>query len=136
MDDGVRGTPQGYVVGHGLDVVDIADFSRLMMEPARAFLDRHFTPSELEVAGEGANQAERLAARFAIKEAVMKALGIGWGDGVAFTDVEVASKATGAPTVVLHRRLAELERERAIAAWMVTASHTSSVAVASAIALT
>ena len=126
----------GNVVAHGLDVVDIADFSHLMNEQAADFLDRYFTPGELATADEGGNRIERLASRFAVKEAVLKALGTGWGDGIAFTDVEVVSQRTGAPVVVLHRRLVAIAKEQGIVHWLVSASHTSAVAMASVIALT
>lgn len=126
----------GNVVAHGLDVVDMVDFSRLMTEQAGGFLDRYFTPGELASADEGGNRFERLASRFAIKEAVLKALGTGWGDGIAFTDVEVVSQRTGAPTVVLHRRLVTIADEKGVARWLVSASHTTAVAMASVIALT
>lgn len=119
----------------GLDVVDIADFSRLMNVSARGFLDRYFTESELAAVGDGANQVEKLASRFAIKEAVLKALGVGWGDGIAFTDVEVVTLGSGAPTIQLHRQLVALEKEREIIGWLVSASHTSLVAVASVVAI-
>ncbi|MCM2296781.1 holo-ACP synthase [Rhodoferax sp.] len=124
----------GNLIGHGLDVVDVAEFSRLLRLPACAFLDRYFTESELFAAGEGVTRTERLAGRFAIKEAVLKALCIGWGDGVSFTDVEVITHTTGAPSVVLHRKLEDLQRERHIAGWLVSSSHTDVVAVGSAIA--
>ncbi len=125
----------GNVVAHGVDVVDMADFSRLMNEQAGGFLDRYFTLGELATANEGGNRIERLASRFAIKEAVLKALGTGWGDGIAFTDVEVVSQRTGAPTVVLHRRLVTIANEQGIVRWLVSASHTTAVAMASVIAL-
>jgi holo-[acyl-carrier protein] synthase len=135
MNGRARSSLRGYVAGHGLDVVDLVDFSRLMKEPFNAFLGRHFTAAELTAAGDGVTRTERLASRFAIKEAVMKALGAGWGDGIAFTDVEVISRDTGEPAVILHRQLAELQRARAITTWLVSASHTRSVVVASVIAL-
>ena len=125
----------GNVVAHGLDVVDMVDFSRLMNEQASDFLDRYFTPGELATADEGGNRIERLASRLVIKEAVLKALGTGWGDGIAFTDVEVVSQRTGAPTVVLHRRLVAIATEQGIVRWLVSASHTTAVAMASVIAL-
>lgn len=126
----------GNVVAHGVDVVDMADFSRLINEQAGGFVDRYFTLGELATADEGGNRIERLASRFAIKEAVLKALGTGWGDGMAFTDVEVVSQQTGAPTVVLHRRLVTIADEQGIVRWLVSASHTTMVAMASVIALT
>lgn len=126
---------RGFVVGHGIDIVDIDDFSRLLKDPARQFLDRHFTNTELADAGDGENKQEKLAGRFAVKEAVMKALGVGWGDGIAFTDVEVITLESGAPTVLLHRQLAELQEKHAISGWHVSISHTSTVVVASVIAV-
>ncbi|MBS79000.1 MAG: phosphopantetheine-protein transferase [Variovorax sp.] len=113
----------------------MTDFSRLMNEQAGGFLDRYFTLGELATVDEGGNRIERLASRFAIKEAVLKALGTGWGDGIAFTDVEVVSQRTGAPSVVLHRRLVAIAEEQGIVRWLVSASHTSMVAMASVIAL-
>ena len=116
-----------------MDAVDIADCSRLMILAAGKHLDRYFTEKELADIGHGTRQVERLAGRLAIKEAVLKALGVGWGDGVAFTDVETVSNDSGAPAVVLHRRLSALEKERSIGRWLVSVSHTNSVAVASVI---
>ena len=100
-----------------------------------AFLNRYFTESELVAAGDGVNLVEKLASRFAVKEAILKALGVGWGDGIAFTDVEVVTLSSGAPTVRLHRQLEELVKERGIVSWSISASHTSLVAVASVIAI-
>jgi holo-[acyl-carrier protein] synthase len=135
MTESGPATKRGIVVGHGLDVVDLDEFSLLLDEPMRRFFDRHFTKAELADAGSGANQTEKLAGRFAVKEAVMKALGLGWGDGIAFTDVEVITLETGAPTVLLYRHLAKLQEDRVISGWHVSVSHTSSVAVASVIAV-
>lgn len=129
-------TPPAYIAGHGVDALDVADCSRLMIVAAGKHLDRYFTAKELADIGRGARQVERLAGRLAIKEAVLKALRVGWGDGVAFTDVETVSKDSGEPAVVLHRRLSALERDRSIVRWLVSMSHTSSVAVASVIAVT
>jgi holo-[acyl-carrier protein] synthase len=123
------------VVAHGVDVVDTADFSRFVNTQADGFLDRYFTSGELAAADEGGNRVERLASRFAVKEAVLKALGTGWGDGVAFTDVEVGSQRRGAPSIRLYRRLAAVADEQGIGGWLVSASHTASIAMASVIAL-
>ena len=125
----------GQIVGHGVDAVDVADFTRMLNLAAEVHLDRYFTVSELSGVGVDARQSERLAGRFAIKEAVIKALGVGWGDGVAYTDVETTSNVSGAPAVVLHGRLGELAKERLIGRWLVSMSHTNSTAIASAIAL-
>lgn len=123
------------VVAHGVDLVDMADFSRLINDQAAEFLDRYFTSAELAAAEGASVKIERLASRFAVKEAVLKALGTGWGDGVAFTDVEVVSQRSGAPSVVLHRQLVAVANEQGIAHWLVSVSHTGSVVMASVIAL-
>lgn len=123
------------LVGHGVDIVELADFSRLLKEPARSFLNRHFTENELADAGIGATQAQKLAGRFALKESVMKALGVGWGDGIAFTDVEIVTLQSGAPSVVLRRRIEALQLEKNISGWLVSISHSRSIAIASAIAV-
>ncbi|MCA3155770.1 MAG: holo-ACP synthase [Burkholderiales bacterium] len=125
----------GNVVGHGVDVIDMPDFARMINHQAGAFLDRYFTQGELAVAGEANTRIEKLASRLAIKEAVLKALGTGWGDGIAFTDVEVTRHQTGAPSVVLHRQLVTIAREQGIVRWLVSSSHTATVATASVIAL-
>lgn len=125
----------GNVVAHGVDLVNVADFARLVNEQASDYLDRYFTAAELVAANEGGNRIERLAARFAIKEAVLKALGKGWGNGIAFTDVEVVSQQTGAPSVVLHRHLVTIAEQQRIGDWLVSATHTDSMAMASVIAL-
>lgn len=123
------------VVAHGVDVVDIPDFARLFNGQGGDFLDRYFTQEELAIIGEGDARIERLASRFAIKEAVLKALGTGWGDGIAFTDVEVMSQPRGAPSVVLHRRLVDIASEQRIGCWLVSSSHTALISIASVIAL-
>lgn len=135
MTDETRFLSFRNVVAHGVDVVETEEFARLVNKQASDFLDRYFTATELAIAGEGGDRIERLASRFAVKEAVLKALGTGWGDGVAFTDVEVVSQRSGAPTVVLHRRLVAIAYERGIVTWLVSASHTSTIAIASVIAL-
>ncbi len=122
------------ILGHGVDIVDINDFKRLLSEPLKQFLNRTFTESEIMSSGVGENQIHKLAGRFAVKEAILKTLGIGWGDGVAFTDVEVITLRTGAPTVRLYRNLLQIESQRGIVAWVVSTSHTSSTALASVIA--
>ena len=122
-------------VGHGLDIVDIDHFSILMKEPARNYLDRYFSDEELLASGGGVTQVQKLAGRFAVKEAVMKALGVGWGNGISFTDVEVITLESGVPTVKLKRQLAVLEQKRSISGWLVSVSHTHAISIASVIAI-
>lgn len=123
------------VVGHGIDIVEVRKISRLIDDPASHFLTRCFTDAERLDAGDGPNRVVRLAGRFAAKEAILKALGVGFGDGIAFTDVEIQTLDSGEPHVVLHRRVAAIAEERGISKWLVSTSHSSTAAVASALAL-
>ena len=123
------------ILGHGIDVVDIIEFNRLFTKTMLPFLNRNFTEVEIANAGTGINRIAKFAGRFAVKEAALKALGIGWGEGVAFTDVEVVTLETGAPTLRLYRNLAELEAKHHIVDWHVSISHTKNVAIASVIAV-
>lgn len=107
----------------------------MLEEHGERFLDRCFTPGEREACAGRARPAEHLAARFAAKEAVLKALGTGWTGGIAWTDVEVISLPTGAPSVVLHNRAARIADERGIRAWLLSLTHAGGSAMASAIAV-
>ena len=123
------------VIGHGIDLVEIGDLRRWIEDPRDLLLSRCFTPAELADAGEGPNRIERLAGRFAAKEAVLKALGTGFGGGIAFTDVEVRRQEGGAPEVILHGGAAVAADRLGITRWMLSTSHTDSFAMASAIAV-
>ena len=123
------------VVAHGVDLVDIEDMRRLVETPLSSQLSRTFTQGELDSCGEGQLRLERLAGRFATKEAVMKALGLGFGDGVGFPDIETVNLDSGAPTVVLHNKIAKLAAKAGVQRWLVSTSHTGKVALASVIGL-
>jgi holo-[acyl-carrier protein] synthase len=97
------------IVGIGMDVVEIGRIRDLAQRHA-AFLTRTFAPGELHHCKEKANPFPHLAARFAAKEAVFKALGTGWSVGLKWTDVAVENNAAGKPAIRLSgaaRRLAE-----------------------------
>jgi holo-[acyl-carrier protein] synthase len=123
-------------VGHGVDVLDVTRFSRMCSKEAAGFLHLYFTEQELVSANKSRRRLEKLASRFAIKEAVLKALGIGWGDGVSFADVEVVTSCLGAPSVILHRKLIIIANQKKINNWLVSASHSEAIVFASAIAVT
>jgi holo-[acyl-carrier protein] synthase len=120
-------------VAHGIDIVEIARFAALLdRHPDRARA-RLFTPAELAYAAGKKRELEHLAARFAAKEAALKALGTGWADGLAWTDVEVTRDHAGRPGLVLHNRAAVLAAERGISSWLISLSHTDTHAIASVI---
>ena len=125
------------IVGVGVDAVDVARFRRVLDRRPR-FAARCFTESEQSDATGSADVAQGLAARFAAKEAVMKALGIGIG-AFALTDVEVC-RTTGsgatrnAPFLVLHRTAAELAGAQGAGQFHLSLTHTDGVAIAFVVA--
>ena len=120
------------LAGLGIDAVDVDRF-RSVLNRRPGVADRVFTEAELADAGVGRLREERLAARFAAKEALMKALGVGIG-GFAFRDVEVRREKTGphrgAPSLTLSSRAAELADRNGVTRSHVSLTHTSSLAMA------
>jgi holo-[acyl-carrier protein] synthase len=121
------------VVGLGTDLVEIPRFRRALERRAR-FSERLFSDAERAYAARSVNPAPRLAARFAAKEAVMKALGVGLG-AFALRDVEVVRHPSGAPEVRLTGKAANLAGERGVQHWHLSLTHTKSMALAVALAL-
>ncbi len=123
------------MIAHGIDLVDIPSMALLLADPTDQFLTRCFTAREQASAGDGLERAARLSGRFAVKEAVMKALGTGFGDGVGFCDVEVVTLASGGPTIALHGSARRRAETLGIMRWLVSTSHEGDIAIASVIAL-
>ena len=123
------------ILGHGIDIVETARLTRMIDDHGERFLTRCFTADERDYAAANPKrQHEHLAARFAAKEAVLKALGTGWSGGIAWTDVEVVRRDKGAPAVQLHGEAANIARQHGITRWWLSLSHIESYAVASAVA--
>ena len=121
------------VVGLGTDLVEVARF-RLAMERRAALPERLFSDAEREYAFRQHDPAKSLAARFGAKEAVMKAMGVGlWK--FKFRDVEVVRARSGAPSVSLGGRAAEMAEERGIVGWHLSLTHTDTTAMAVVLAL-
>ena len=123
----------GSVVGVGIDAVDI-DRLRAMLARRRHLAGRLFTSGELAYARLASDPAPRLATRFATKEAVMKALGLGLGS-FGFHDVEVLRIGLDAPRVTLHGAAADLAHVAGVADWHLSLTHTDSLAVAVVVAV-
>jgi holo-[acyl-carrier protein] synthase len=127
----------GALAGVGVDAVDVARFRRVLDRRPR-LAARCFTESERSDADRSADVAQSLAARFAAKEAVMKALRSGIG-GFALTDVEVCRTAgkgatRNAPYLVLHGAAAELAGARGAGTFHLSLTHTDGVAIAFVVA--
>ncbi len=120
---------------HGIDIVEVSRIARLRAEHPERFLDRCFTPAEQAYAqGSSRRLDEHLAARFAAKEAVLKALGTGLTGGIAWTDIEVTRDAAGRPGLALRGEAARHAARLSVASWILSLSHTGEMAVASVIA--
>lgn len=122
------------MLAHGIDIVDLAEFKKLLDEPTAEFARRCFTPQELAWAEGSQRRIERLAARFAAKEAVLKALGTGWVTGISWKDIEVSNAANGAPSIAVFREVERIAKEKGIATFLISISHSSTHVVASVIA--
>lgn len=108
--------------------------ARLLHENA-GFEQELFTAGELAWCGPRRRRLQHLAARFAAKEAVLKAIGSGVGKRMRWTDVEVLADATDRPCVRLHGEVASWAERRGLAALDLSLAHTSGVAVAQAVAV-
>ena len=128
-------TRGGGVVGHGVDLCEERRIAGMVERHGERFLDRVFTAGEQEYARSGGVlRVERLAARFAAKEAVLKALGTGWRGGIAWTDVEVCRDASGRPRVRLAGEAAAEAARQGIESWHLSLTHASGLAIASVLA--
>lgn len=114
----------------GVDILEVERLARGMERYGARFCDRFFTVREQEQCG---GRAASLAGRFAVKEAVGKALGTGIGD-VAWKEIEVVSDERGRPGLVLHGAAAQLAAENGLDEWAVSVSHTRTHAVGMAVA--
>jgi len=122
----------GDVRGIGVDAVDVGRFRRVL-ERRPGIVDRLFTDDERTYAARGRDRGQRLAVRFAAKEAVLKALGVGIGSA-GFRDVEVVRADNGRPGLVLSGRAAQLSDGRGVRRWHLSLTHTDTVAVATVVA--
>jgi holo-[acyl-carrier protein] synthase len=128
-------TPPGVVVGVGVDLCEVGRMAEVLARTP-SFAARVFTEAERGYCDRRRrNPAERYAARFAAKEAVLKAMGLGIG-ACGLREIEVVRAASGAPSVALHGRAVVLAAERGITGWHLTLSHTDTVAIAQATAVT
>lgn len=118
------------IVSVGIDVVSVPKLSRLVFEGGRTFLDRGWTPDEC---AEANGDPERLATRWAAKEAVMKCLGLGISE-LDPRDIEVVSSESGVPSVVLRGSAGKRARLLGISKLHLSGSHESGWAVAIAVA--
>ena len=118
------------IEGVGVDVVEIPRLQRAMDEWGETFLHKIFTDREIAYAQAKQSPTPHIAGRFAVKEAVAKALATGWSSGFRWKDVEIENDPSGKPAVVLHGRVRELLKGSKV---LVSLSHSENIVVAFAI---
>lgn len=115
----------------GVDLIEIARIEEVVSRHGKHYLERIYTPSELELCGK---RAESLAGRFAAKEAVAKALGCGIGD-VDWKEIEILDDEQNAPVLHLHGKADQKADDLGLTSWSVSISHDQSQVVAFAVAI-
>ena len=123
------------ILGHGVDVIECPRVLQMLEDHGNRFLERVFTSHELEYCRRHKESTQRLAGRFAAKEAVLKALGTGMRGRMKWTDVQIANDDFGKPEIALTGESATVAKSKGVSQVLVSISHTREHAVASAIAL-
>jgi len=118
------------ILGTGIDLAEVARIREAVDKYGRRFLERVFTPEEIRYVERKANRYERYAARFAAKEAGMKAIGTGWRRGVRWQDFEVRNQSSGRPVLLLHGVAAEVARQMGVVRVHLSLTHTAAMAQA------
>ena len=121
------------IVGTGIDIAEVPRIAASIDRFGGRFLHRVFTPGEIRYCDSKANRAERYAARFAAKEAAMKALGTGWNFGVRWQDIEVSRKPGERPTIIFHGKAAQFAAKLGAVHVALSLTHTTEQALAQVI---
>ena len=124
------------IVTHGIDIVDVARVASMLEKHGDTFINRCFTKKEQAAADVSSPEmrAQRFAARYAAKEAVLKALGTGLAGGIAWIEIGVA-REDGPPMVELTGMAAEMAAKAGITQWRLSLSHAGGIAMASVIGI-
>ena len=121
------------IVGSGIDIAEVPRVRHAIERFGDRFLRRIFTAGEIRYCDSKANRVERYAARFAAKEAAMKALGTGWNLGVRWRDCEVVRMPGGRPTIAFHGKAGEFAAKLGMKNAALSISHTAEQAIAQVI---
>jgi holo-[acyl-carrier protein] synthase len=121
------------IVGLGLDIAEVDRIEEAIARHGAPFLERLFTPAEASYCERHKNRYERYAARFAAKEAAMKALGTGWSRGVRWRDIEVAREPGGKPTLHLAGVARQIADQLGVKHISLTITHSGNLALAQVI---
>ncbi|MFL7838729.1 MAG: holo-ACP synthase [Candidatus Promineifilaceae bacterium] len=115
----------------GVDLIEVARVKESLARYGQRFLDRIYTEQEQDYCN---GRVDRLAARFAAKEAVSKALGTGIGD-TTWREIEIINEENGRPVLLLHGAAQELARTQNLETWSISLSHTEAYAISTVVAM-
>jgi len=118
------------IVGTGIDIAEVPRIKAAVERFGDRFLKRVFTPDEIRYCSAKANSHERLAARFAAKEAGMKAIGTGWRHGVRWLDFEVSNVPSGKPILLFHGVAAKFAERLGVRNVSLSLTHTAETGMA------
>jgi len=121
------------IVGTGIDIAEVPRIRQAIQRFGPRFLQRIYTAGEMRYCDAKANRVERYAARFAAKEAAMKALGTGWNHGVRWRDCEVVRMPGGRPSMKFHGKAGEFAAKLGVKNTALSISHTEEQAIAQVI---
>ena len=124
------------IIAHGIDLVDCPRIEEMVARHGERFVQRIFTVAEQAYAESNKNKIEKLAGRFAAKEAILKLMGTGWRGKIAWTDIEIINNSSGQPEVTLGGEVEKIADKLGIKHISVSITHTANFAIASAVALT
>jgi holo-[acyl-carrier protein] synthase len=121
------------IVGTGIDITEVPRIGQSIARFGERFLHRVFTEGEMSYCDSKANRIERYAARFAAKEAAMKALGTGWRRGIRWVDLEVVREQSGRPSISLAGEAAKIAGRLGVKRISISITHTEAQALAQVI---
>ena len=122
------------IFGTGVDIIEIARIKKSMDKYSGRFETRIFTQNEIDYCRSKADPAKHFAARFAVKEAVLKCLGTGMSNGIGWKDIEVENKVTGEPHIIFYGKGKEVFEQMNLKTVHISISHDKEYAIAHAIA--
>jgi holo-[acyl-carrier protein] synthase len=118
------------IVGTGVDLAEVPRIKRTIERYGQKFIERVYTAREIAYVERKANKFERYAARFAAKEAGMKAIGTGWRHGVTWQDFEVTNLPSGKPTLAFHGVAAKVAEKLGVSNVALSLTHTAEYGMA------
>jgi holo-[acyl-carrier protein] synthase len=118
------------ILGTGVDLAEVPRIRAAIERHGGRFIERIYTPPEIAYVERKANRFERYAARFAAKEAGMKAIGTGWRRGVTWRDFEVVNLPSGRPTLRLHGVASEIAQQLGVRQIWLSLTHTAELGMA------